>query len=57
MFHPIKTIKAEITENRNRIRDFVDGYRYEKMIAASQDKIGPYIYAPQTTVTITATTW
>jgi hypothetical protein len=57
MFKPITAIKTEITENRARIRDFVDAYKYEKMIADSQAKIGPYIYAPETTVTITATTW
>jgi hypothetical protein len=39
MFHPIKAIKTEITENRARIRDFVDAYKYEKMIAASQAKL------------------
>jgi hypothetical protein len=39
MFHPIKAIKTEITENRNRVRDFVAAYRYEKMIAESQAKL------------------
>lgn len=57
MPNPIKAIKNEINENRSRIRDFVAAYRYEKSIADSQAKIGPYIYEPQTTVTITATTW
>lgn len=57
MFNPVKAIKTEIHENRTRIRDFVDAYKYERMIARSQDHIGPYIYEPKTTVTITATTW
>lgn len=39
MFHPIKAAKTEITENRNRVRDFVAAYRYEKMIAESQAKL------------------
>ena len=39
MFRPIKAIKTEIIENRNRIRDFVVEYKYEKMIAKSQAKL------------------
>lgn len=39
MFHPIKAVKTEITETRTRIHDFVEAYRYEKMIATSQAKL------------------
>jgi hypothetical protein len=39
MFHPIKAIKTEITETRDRVREFKSAYRYEKMIAASQAKL------------------
>lgn len=46
MFHPIKSIKTEITENRNRIRDFVDAYKYEKMILKSQDKLAETTLVP-----------
>ena len=46
MFHPIKAIKTEITENRNRVRDFVAAYRYEKMIAESQAKLDETKHVP-----------
>lgn len=46
MFHPIKAIKTEITENRNRIRDFVAEYRYEKMILESQAKLAETTLVP-----------
>ena len=46
MFHPIKAIKTEITENRNRIRDAVDAYKYEKMILKSQAKLAETTLVP-----------
>jgi len=46
MIHPIKAVKTEITENRNRIRDFVAAYRYEKMIIASQAKLAETTLVP-----------
>jgi len=39
MFNPIKAVKTEITENRNRVRDAVAAYKYEKMILKSQAKL------------------
>ena len=46
MIHPIKAIKTEITENRNRVRDFVAAYRYERMIAESQAKLAETTLVP-----------
>lgn len=46
MFNPIKAAKTEITENRNRVRDFVAAYRYEKMIAKSQAKLAETTLVP-----------
>ena len=39
MPRPIKAIKTEITVTRDRARDFVAAYRYERMIAKSQAKL------------------
>lgn len=46
MFHPIKAVKTEITENRNRISDFVAEYKYERMIAKSQAKLAETTLVP-----------
>jgi hypothetical protein len=46
MFHPIKAIKTEITETRDRVREFKSAYRYEKMIAASQAKLAETTLVP-----------
>lgn len=46
MFHPIKAVKTEIIETRTRIHDFVEGYRYEKMILASQAKLAETTLVP-----------
>ena len=46
MIHPIKAVKTEITETRNRIRDFKSAYRYERMIAKSQAKLAETTLVP-----------
>jgi len=46
MIHPIKAIKTEITETRDRVRDFKSAYRYERMIAKSQAKLAETTLVP-----------
>ena len=46
MFNPITALKAEITENRDRVRDAIAAYRYEKMILASQAKLAETTLVP-----------
>jgi hypothetical protein len=46
MFHPIKAIKTEITENRTAISEFIAAYKYEKMILASQAKLAETTHVP-----------
>lgn len=46
MFNPIKAVKTEIIETRDRARDFVAAYRYERMIAKSQAKLAETTLVP-----------
>lgn len=46
MFRPIKAIKTEINITRERINDFVEAYRHEKMIAESQAKLAETTLVP-----------
>lgn len=46
MFHPIKAVKTEITENRDRVRIAIAAYKYEKMILKSQAKLAETTLVP-----------
>ena len=46
MFNPIKAAKTEIIQTRARIHDFVEAYRYEKMILESQAKLAETVLVP-----------
>jgi len=46
MFNPIKAVKTEITGTRANIREFITGYKYERMIAKSQAKLAETTQVP-----------
>lgn len=51
------TIKNPLTEITFALLAANHKRRYEKSIKDSQNKIGPYVYNPQTEINITSTSW